>query len=144
MTRLRTVAFILILAGASSAANALQIQTAGDARWVTGGVGMDERTEMTQALPGYNLKVLAAEKVSGAFLANVQVTVSAANKTVIDTALDGPWLLTRLAPGRYEVRATFEGNTQTRTVSVPTTGRAEAAFYWHVPGADTLPRSRAQ
>jgi hypothetical protein len=93
---------------------------------------------MTQMLPAYNLKVLAADK-AGAYLANVQVTVSAANKAVIDTALDGPWLLARLAPGHYEVRATYAGNTQTRAVTVPATGHVEAPFYWQVPGATTLP-----
>jgi hypothetical protein len=135
-----SLAFMLILAGVAHAALALDVRTAGDAQWVTGGVGVDERNEMTKALPDHNLKILAAEKGSGAYLANVQVMVSGANKTVINTALDGPWLLARLAPGRHDVRATYADNTQRRTVNVPASGRVETAFYWQVPGADTLPR----
>lgn len=127
-----------VLAGAVSSAIALETNASKDARWVAGGVSTDAREEMLQALPNYNLKVFTAEKGSGAFLANAHVRVSGPQGTLIDAPLEGPWLLARLAPGRYDVSATLNGNTQKRTVQVSTGGQAEVAFYWPIPGADTL------
>ena len=141
---MRIVAWLL-LATAALPAVALEVQRAQDAYWVSGGVSADERDEMVMVLPDYNLKVLTAAEKSGAFLAAAQVVVrDAAGRTVFETSLDGPWLLARLPPGRYELVATVGGKSQTRTFTVPTSGRREIFLYWAAPEVETLPKGVVQ
>jgi hypothetical protein len=141
---MRIVAWLL-LATAALPAVALEVQRAQDAYWVSGGVSADERDEMVMVLPDYNLKVLTAAEKSGAFLAAAQVVVrDAAGRTLFETSLDGPWLLARLPPGRYELVATVGGKSQTRTFTVPASGRREIFLYWAAPEVETLPKGVVQ
>jgi hypothetical protein len=134
---------VAALAGAG-AALALDAGGGEDARWVSGGVGEGERVEMLLALPDYTLRVLTAAEKSGEYLSDVEVQVrDAAGGFVLETILDGPFLFARLAPGTYEVRATYGGRTQLRTVTIPASGRRELFLYWPVPDAETVPRSEA-
>ena len=126
--------------GAAAAVCALDLKRSGGAYWVSGGVGADERDEMVLALPDYNLKILTAAEQSGAFLSAVAATVrDAQGRIVLETSLDGPWLLARLDPGRYEITATWGGRSQTRGVTIPPVGRRELFLYWPAPGIETLP-----
>ena len=135
----------LLLAAAALPSVALEVQRAQDAYWVSGGVSADERDEMIMALPDHNLKVLTAAERSGAFLAAAQVVVrDAGGRTVIETLLDGPWLLARLPPGSYQLIATLDGRSQTRTFTVPASGRREIFLYWAAPGVEAPPRGRVQ
>ena len=141
---MRIVAWLL-LATAVLPAVALEVQRAQDAYWVSGGVSADERDEMVMALPDHNLKVLTAAEKSGAFLAAVQVVVrDAGGRTVIETSLDGPWLLARLPPGRYELVATYGGKPQARSFTVSASGRREIFLYWAAPEVETLPKGAVQ
>jgi hypothetical protein len=138
------VCAVLLLAAAVPSA-AVEVQRMQDVYWVSGGVSADERDDMIMALPDHNLKVLTAAEKSGAFLAAVQVVVrDAGRRTVLETSLDGPWLLARLPPGRYELVATHEGKPQTRSFTVPASGRREIFLYWPAPGVETLPKGAVQ
>jgi hypothetical protein len=137
--------FVALLAVAAALPSpAVEVRRDGDVQWVSGGVGADEREEMVLALPDHNLKVLTAAEGSGAFLAAVQVTVRAADgRTLFAASLDGPWLFARLPPGRYALVATWEGRTQSRSFTIPATGRRELFLYWAAPGVETLPKGAA-
>jgi len=141
---MRIVAWLL-LATAVLPSAALEVERAQDAYWVSGGVSADERDEMIMALPDHNLKVLTAAEKSGAFLAAAQVVLrDAGGRTVLETSLDGPLLLARLPPGRYELVATVGGKSQTRTFAVPASGRREIFLYWAAPDVETLPKGVVQ
>jgi hypothetical protein len=145
MRTLRAVLGALVLGAAVLPSVAVEVRRDRDVYWVSGGVGIDEREEMVMALPDHNLKVLTAADKSGAFLSAVQVVVrDAAGRTALETSLDGPWLLARLPPGRYELVATYDGRSQTRTFTVPASGRREIFLYWAAPGVETLPKGVAQ
>ena len=145
MRTLRAVLAALVLGAAVLPSVAVEVRRDRDVYWVSGGVGIDEREEMIMALPDHNLKVLTAADKSGAFLSAVQVVVrDAAGRTVLETSLDGPWLLARLPPGRYELVATYDGRSQTPTFTVPASGRREIFLYWAAPGVETLPKGVAQ
>jgi hypothetical protein len=119
----------------------IELRGEDDARWVTGGVGEGERLDMLMLLPDYNLRVLTVAEKSGAYLAAVHVVVRDANGgAVLETVLDGPMLLARLWPGRYEVQATYGGKTQSRTVTISVTGRRDLVLYWPAPDVETLPK----
>lgn len=109
-------------------------------RWVTGGVTGDERGEMIVLLPEYNLKLVNAAERSGAFVADVGLQVlDVRGAKVLATRLDGPWFLAQLPAGRYQLVLTFAGGTQTRSVTIPATGRREDFVYWAVPNVVVEP-----
>jgi hypothetical protein len=109
--------------------------------FVSGGVTQDERDALSALRSRYALEVVTAARGSGAYLAGVHVTVIGENgRKLLDTALDGPWLLVDLAPGRYTVDATLGGQAQSRTVTIPAGGRREAYFYFDVE-AEVVPRA---
>src|SRR5439155_8181880 len=66
--------------------------------YATGGVGTDEQERM-KALEqeGYNLKLLFAEKGTGAYIADVRVRVTdPSGRTMLDAIADGPALVAKL------------------------------------------------
>jgi hypothetical protein len=94
---------------------------------------------MLLMLPDFNLKVITAAQGSGAFLAGVRLLVlDAHGAKVLETTLDGPWLMGRLDPGRYELQATHGDTTHKRMTTLPGKGHRVEHFYWPVPGAETL------
>ena len=79
---------------------------------MTGGIGSGEREVMEMWGAGYGLKLIFAES-SGHFLSSVRVVIQ--NQTeneILNVLSNGPWLYVALVPGRYRVRATFDGVTQ--------------------------------
>jgi hypothetical protein len=103
---------------------------AADVPHVSGGIGFEGREEMQAAEKDHNLKVVAAEK-NGDYLAEVNVVVESGKKErMLDATMDGPILLAKLPPGTYTVKATFEGQTQSRTVTVGGPGLRTLDFRW--------------
>jgi hypothetical protein len=49
---------------------------------------------------------------------------------VLDTTMEGPIHLAKLAPGTYTIRATSDGQTRTRTVTIPAQGLRQVDFRW--------------
>ena len=119
-----TTAIVLVTFG-------LQVRAA-DVPYISGGTGADERAELLAKEKEYNLKIIAAEK-SGDYLANVKVVIESARKEqVLDTTMEGPILLAKLAPGTYTIRATSDGQTLTRTVTIPAQGLRQVDFRWGI------------
>jgi hypothetical protein len=105
---------------------------AADVPYISGGTGADARQELLAKERDYNLKIIAADK-SGDYLADVQVVIESARKErVLDTTMDGPILLAKLAPGTYTIRATSDARTLTRTVTIAAQGLQQADFRWDV------------
>jgi len=103
---------------------------AGDVPYLSGGVGADAREELLAKEKEYNLKIVGAEK-SGDYLAGVKVVIESARKEqVLDTTMEGPILLAKLAPETYTIRAVNDGQTLTRTVTVPAQGLGRVDLRW--------------
>jgi hypothetical protein len=103
---------------------------AADVPYVSGGAGADAREELAAKEKEYNLKIIAAEK-SGDYLAGAKVVIESARKEqALDTTMEGPILLAKLAPGTYTIRATSDGQTLTRTVTIPAQGLQRVDFRW--------------
>ena len=51
---------------------------------------------------------------------------------MLDTTMDGPILLAKLAPGTYTIRATADAKTLTQTVAIAAQGLRQADFRWDV------------
>lgn len=117
-----TIAIVLLVSG-------MDVRAA-DVPYLSGGVGADAREELLAKEKDFNLKIVAAEK-SGDYLAGVKVVIESARKEqVLDTTMEGPILLAKLAPGTYTIRAVSDGQTLVRTVTVPTQGLGRVDLRW--------------
>lgn len=100
-------------------------------RYMSGGVGLDEREIMESWGAGYNVKLAFAE-LSGHYLSGVKVIVEDQNgKEVVNMTSNGPWLYGQLTPGTYTVKATFEGETrQIRNLHLSKGDRVFRTLHW--------------
>jgi hypothetical protein len=122
---------ILVTAAVVLVAFSMEVQAA-DAPHISGGTGSDERAELLAKEKDYNLKIIGAAK-SGDYLAGLKVVIESAKKEqVLDTTMDGPILLARLAPGTYTIRATSGSQTLTQTVTIVAQGLRQVDFRWDI------------
>lgn len=100
--------------------------------YISGGAGADSREDLLAKEKEFNLKIVAADK-SGDYLAGVKVVIESAKKAqVLDATMEGPILLAKLLPGAYTIRASSNGQTLTRTVTVAAQGLRQVDFRWGV------------
>jgi hypothetical protein len=105
--------------------------TAQGHRFVTGGIAEGERAMLSEHHPSSGLWVVTAAEGTGAYLAGVDVAIKdSEGNRVLDTRLDGPWLLVDLDPGRYTVTADFGGQKETRQATVGQQGLHRSYFYF--------------
>lgn len=102
---------------------AIPAQAQNEALVWTGGIGTEERA----AAPKDGTKLVFFVE-TGNFLSNVQVVVKdASGKEVVNATSKGPWMILKLAPGRYSVNAAVGGQAQGGTIEV-TEGNQEFAY----------------
>jgi hypothetical protein len=116
----------------------------GSIRYTTGGVTQEEAAAFRRERRGYPLAIELLEQVPGAqrsqYTADAIVRISnSAGQTVFEARAEGPFMLVRLASGRYGVRATLGGRTlEKKNVAVDSgQGRGPAQVTFVFPaGAD--------
>jgi len=128
---------VLSLALAATAAHA---QKGADVDIVSGGIGLDAREALAAKARGHTLKLVFA-LASREYVSDVDVEIAGGGRKPTHHA-EGPWLFARLPAGQYTIRATFNGNTQTKTVAVGAQGRKEVNFLW--PAAAGVTGERTQ
>ena len=102
--------------------------------YVTGGIGICESQEMRRIAKEYQLELVFVQKTPTAesFLANIPVEVIDSKASyAIDTVTKGPFLLAKMPNGRYNVVATFNGETKSQVVSV-SAKHQRVVFVWRV------------
>ncbi len=112
-------------------------------RFVSGGASAEDFVILNQQAADYSLKLLFAAKGSGAYLADVHVTVTSlpSQQMVLDTRTEGPMLLAALPAGRYQVNASYSdvspgaAATLSRTVVVSSRGRVSHIMYFSTADA---------
>ena len=110
--------------------------------YVSGGVGQGEINRLEAQRDKHSLWVITAAKVSGAYLADVQIKVrDSKGRLMLDHKLDGPWLLVDLPQGRFVVDASFSGQTLRKTTRISPGVRHQIVFYFDV-AVETLPDAR--
>jgi hypothetical protein len=115
-------------------------RTAQDRRYVAGGIGLDESGKMKAEAGDFPLSITVASK-SGSYLADSRITIEDARGTaVLDTKLEAPYLLVDLAPGKYKIEATLQGQRQTRSVDIAAKLPVKVVFSFDVAG-DRVPES---
>jgi hypothetical protein len=107
------------------------IQRQGNVSFITGGVGFQEREMLDAVRNQFNLHLLYAERGEGSFIADVKVRIAdRGGQTVLETITKGPELLVQLPAGTYRIESSYEGATQTRSVSVPARGHTALVFHF--------------
>lgn len=137
-----SVFFVSMLASlaAGAALAATEGKTAQGEPYVSGGVALGEKEALKERRPDFSLWVVTAAKKSGSFLADARVKITdEAGKTVLDTKLDGPWLLVNLKVGKYKVDASFGKQTLEKTTNIQKGDHHEMLFYFDVE-VETLPK----
>ena len=112
------------------------VQTQGDVRFVSGGIGLGERLDLAAMHAEFNVFMTFAVKRAGNFIADVAVRVENADgQVLLDAVSQGPWFYARLAPGRYRLHARYAGVAQAREFRVRAGRHTELTLYWDDPAA---------
>ena len=115
---------------ARAASDDAVVKTTGGVRYVSGGVGTDSIDRLNSLAGDFNLKLVFALK-SGSYVSDVGVVIAdAKGQTLLDTTSEGPWLLTRLPAGNYQVVATFAGSAVKRQIAVGAEKLRTVDFRW--------------
>jgi hypothetical protein len=127
------IAALIGLAGFAPAASAKAdeiVMASSGVTYVTGGAGTEAVDRLRAMEKDFNLKLVFALG-NGEYLADVDVSVvDAANRVVLDTSSEGPWLLARLPAGNYQVNANYHGSVERRAVAVGATTLRTIDFRW--------------
>lgn len=109
----------------------LKASTVGDISYVSGGVGASEQEALEQVKSKYNLWLSFAVSGSGAFLAEVPVTIAdKSGQAVLEAVSAGPYFYAQIPVGNYRISAQRENQVETHSVSVPATGGVSVDFRW--------------
>jgi hypothetical protein len=101
--------------------------------FTSGGASVEELNALYERREAFSLWLITAAKRSGAHLAEVQVRITDANqRVVLDTQMQGPWLMVDLALGRYTIEARFNGQVQKRVSTIHSGDHHQAFFYFDV------------
>jgi hypothetical protein len=109
--------------------------------YVSGGVAQGGRRALHVKRDAYSLWLVTAASKSGAYLADVRVTIRDARRAVVfDRRLDGPWLFIDLPQGRYQLEATLGGDMQKGITTIHRGDHRQAFFYFDT-GDELRPES---
>jgi len=98
--------------------------------FINGGVGIRQRNAIEQVEDDFGLKLVFAD-LDGRYIADVGVDIlDDQGRRVFSLDEAGPWLLTELPPGNYQVQASFDGERKTRQVKVGRDGVRTVIMHW--------------
>jgi hypothetical protein len=100
------------------------------------GIGSNARNDPRWA--AYPLKVEIAGK-EGQLLGAAQVTLMKGDESLVTVGCGGPWVLFKVDPGAYQVKADVQGTTVTNRVNVSGQGQARVIMRFPDIGGATSP-----
>ena len=107
--------------------------TQGNVSYMSGGVGQDEAAAMRKEGAHFPLTVEFVQhaKPRDEYLANIDVRIRDAHgSTELTTRSDGPFLLAKLPPGKYQITANDNGRVETRDVVIAAHQPQHVVFEW--------------
>ena len=107
---------------------ALAPQTQGEVTFINGGVGESEVGEIKGMAHAYPLEVLFTHSNGAYNWADSLKIRDKAGKVVLDTELNGPYVLVQLPPGRYSVIARYGDVERQKAVNVAAQKHARVSF----------------
>ena len=107
---------------AADSYTSLQPMQSGEIRYVTGGIGDEERNAMQAMENEYDLHIMSATR-NGSFAGDTQIKISSSKGTELLTTVAGPLFYADLPNGKYIVEALHDGATRRQNVTI-THGKA--------------------
>jgi hypothetical protein len=126
----KILGFAMVLASFAGVSFALDEKKQGTIRYISGGIGDDEKDELASRAKDYNLKIMTAQRKTGIFLSDCRVVLRRSEAVVLDTVMEGPQLLARLEAGNYRAAVSCEGKEQQRPFAIGPRGQASLFLYW--------------
>jgi hypothetical protein len=128
---------VLVIFGSASLAGAqahswqgLKTQSYNGVPYISGGVGLDERSELRAMAAKDNLELSFALKNKN-YLGGANILIKDdKDHVILDAASDGPLFYAKLPQGAYTIMATANGKTIVRPVRIPDKGKTMAYFVW--------------
>ena len=118
MSKFRIIVATAALTAAAQA-SALESNANGNAQWVCGGAGEQERIELKGLEGQASAELLFVTENRGGYLADVDFVVrDQRGATVLQGRADGPKCLLTVPAGRYRVEASFEGSKRSANFQV--------------------------
>ena len=131
---LNAIVLSFVMNGPVHAQGALPaVQKSGAVEYLSGGVGLDESTAIKSASGQWPLSLVFSVQADGRaqFASDVKLQIQDAKGVLaLDVTATGPYLLARLAPGSYTLRATLDGKTLERKVQVKAGSSAKVELVW--------------
>lgn len=110
----------------------LTVQMYQDIPYVSGGVGLDERTRLEEIGKDRNLKLSFALS-TGEYLGKTEVRIQDSSRAIVLEAISqGPMLFATLPAGKYTVQATAGGEVRQQDVRLQSGRQMWLRFYWPV------------
>ncbi len=110
-----------------------QVQSQGQAEFITGGVGKDESDAIAQMAGTWPLMLELSQSTArrAEFISDVQITIKdKSGNTVLDMTSEGPYVLVKLPAGKYSLDATYESKTLHRNVSLEKGRSVRLSLMW--------------
>ena len=125
---LLTVSLFASTAIAGDAAPPVQTSAAG-IKYVVGGVGADERKAMRSKYP-FKLRVEHATQ-DGSYSSGMHIRINnAQGQELLETLIDGPWLLFDLPAGKYSLTVLNNQREYSRTITLGNEVQQQVVFLW--------------
>ena len=109
------------------------VQKSGAVEYLSGGIGLDESTAIKSASRQGPLSLVFSVQAAGKaeFASDVKLTIrDAKGAPVLETTASGPFLLAKLPPGSYSLRATLAGKLLERKVQVKAGSSVRVELVW--------------
>ncbi|MBG6221584.1 MULTISPECIES: carboxypeptidase regulatory-like domain-containing protein [unclassified Janthinobacterium] len=109
------------------------VQKSGAVQYLSGGIGLDESSAIKSASRHWPLSLVFSVQTAGKaqLASDVKLEIrDAKGIMVLETTASGPFLLAKLAPGSYSLRATLAGQTLERQVQVKARSSARVELVW--------------
>ncbi len=97
--------------------------------YLSGGIGLDGRSEMHAQRKDYNLRLGFAQARSGEYLGGVKLSLQRGNDAPTTYDDVGPLFYIQVQPGHYRITADYEGRQRTLALTVGAKG-VERVLYW--------------
>jgi hypothetical protein len=119
----------VVVLAAPARAEDLQPMKEGEVAFVSGGIGLDERTELLARQKNYDLSIWSVNKIRKLVMPSMLVVDDKDGKELLSLNDSGPLFLLQLPKGDYTIRATYNDKEEQQKVSIQN-GRKTVAFVW--------------
>ena len=110
-----------------------EIESRSNLSCMMGGVGLEESQSMREEAKKWPLAVEFSEHTdkTDAWISGARLTIVNKNgKTIFDEPCNGPMFLAKLAPGKYQLIASYQGVSKKKTIDIQEGKSLKESFNW--------------